>query len=367
MIATAQGPRISIAMATYNGARFLEEQFASLAGQSYLPAELIVVDDASSDGTREIIEIFVRSAPFPVIFSPSETRLGYRARFIEAASRCRCDLVAFCDQDDIWRDDKLAVLAQLFEDRDLLLAFHNARLIDKQGEPFGETFPKRRAQNFRPLDVQPFSIIPGFSQIVSGQLVKFASFHAISIDPLHANERMAHDQFFFFWASVFGNIRFVPAQLVDYRQHDGNVFGWHRAGRIADAVQDILITPSFLQSAAAGAANRHELLNRVRETGLCDAEQSVLAIGAMTYYDKLARDLLLRSNLYSSDRFIERIATFVRLLRSGGYTSAGSRSFGVGPIIMDLLIGLPFGRWLASLSSASGKGHDDARSANRKS
>ena len=366
MIATAQGPRISIAMATYNGARFLEEQFASLARQSHLPTELIVVDDASSDGTREIIETFARYAPFPVTFIPADKRLGYRVRFMEAASQCRGDLVVFCDQDDVWRDDKLAVTARLFEDRDLLLAFHNARLVDQQGEHFGETFPGRPAQTFCPLDVQPFLIIPGFCQVLSGQLVKFARLHAMSIDPLHIDETMAHDQFFFFWASIFGNIQFVPSQLVDYRQHDRNVFGWHRTGRIANAIQDVLITPSFLQSAATGAGNRYELVKKALEMDLCDAEQSVMAMKAMTYYEKLAQDLLLRSNLYAKDRVVGRIVSFVRMLRTGGYTSDGSRSFGTGPIVMDALIGLPFGRRLASLSAAR-MARADAKSTSRKS
>ena len=60
--------KISIAMATYNGSKYIREQLNSFLGQTLLPDELIVTDDCSSDDTEEIVRDFARLAPFEVFF-----------------------------------------------------------------------------------------------------------------------------------------------------------------------------------------------------------------------------------------------------------------------------------------------------------
>ena len=62
--------RISVALCTFNGERFLGEQLASIAAQTRLPAELVVTDDASSDGTVALLEGFAQTAPFPRAYTP---------------------------------------------------------------------------------------------------------------------------------------------------------------------------------------------------------------------------------------------------------------------------------------------------------
>jgi glycosyltransferase involved in cell wall biosynthesis len=57
---------LSVALATFNGERFLEQQLASFANQTLQPTELVVCDDGSTDGTSGIVEQFARDAPFPV-------------------------------------------------------------------------------------------------------------------------------------------------------------------------------------------------------------------------------------------------------------------------------------------------------------
>ena len=69
--------RISIAMATYNGAKYLQEQLESFLSQTRQPDELIVCDDGSGDATLDILERFRQSAPFAVQIHRNETRLGF--------------------------------------------------------------------------------------------------------------------------------------------------------------------------------------------------------------------------------------------------------------------------------------------------
>jgi glycosyltransferase involved in cell wall biosynthesis len=77
---------VSVAMATYNGEAHIHEQLLSLANQSLAPVELVVADDCSGDRTLDIVREFARTAPFAVRIYENETRLGYRANFMRAAS-----------------------------------------------------------------------------------------------------------------------------------------------------------------------------------------------------------------------------------------------------------------------------------------
>ena len=100
-------PRFSVAMCTYNGARFVAEQLESVAAQTRPPSELVVCDDRSTDGTARLVEQFAARAPFPVRLFVNERNLGSTANFGRAVTLAEGDLVALCDQDDVWRPEKL--------------------------------------------------------------------------------------------------------------------------------------------------------------------------------------------------------------------------------------------------------------------
>src|SRR5690349_15385572 len=108
--------RISVAMATYNGAPFLPEQLQSLAAQTLPPFELVVCDDGSTDRTIQILREFATSAPFPVRIHENSERLGFGDNFLKAAALCQGDWIAFCDQDDIWLPHKLETVARHIDD-----------------------------------------------------------------------------------------------------------------------------------------------------------------------------------------------------------------------------------------------------------
>jgi glycosyltransferase involved in cell wall biosynthesis len=140
---------VSVAMATYNGQKFVREQLDSLAAQQHLPSELIITDDASSDKTVAIVQQFRTAAPFPVHLHQHEKRVGYRANFMRAAHHCISEVIAFCDQDDIWSPRKLALCVQPFRDPAVLLTYHNAEVVTEAGARIG------RLDNFSSLPMAP--------------------------------------------------------------------------------------------------------------------------------------------------------------------------------------------------------------------
>src|SRR5437660_598353 len=133
-------PRLSIAMCTYNGARFLSEQLESIAVQTRLPDELVVCDDRSTDGSVEIVGDFARNASFAVRLEINASNLGSTKNFEKAIGLCQGDIIALADQDDIWYPEKLARIAEVLDkDARIGAVFSDAELIDENSRPLAGT------------------------------------------------------------------------------------------------------------------------------------------------------------------------------------------------------------------------------------
>lgn len=106
--------RISVAMAVYNGARYLAEQLDSIARQSRAPDELVISDNHSADGTTKIVETFASSAPFPVRLHVNEANLGIGKNFEQAIGLCSGEIICLSDCDDVWYANKLQRIEEVF-------------------------------------------------------------------------------------------------------------------------------------------------------------------------------------------------------------------------------------------------------------
>lgn|SRR6187402_543085 len=127
--------RISVAMCTYNGSRYLAEQLRSLASQQRLPDELVLCDDGSLDDTVSLAEEFAREAPFVIRVIRNPQNLGYSQNFAKAIELCSGDVIALADQDDVWYPQKLERLSDLFLTYPAMGGvFSNGNLIDGNSE-----------------------------------------------------------------------------------------------------------------------------------------------------------------------------------------------------------------------------------------
>lgn len=98
--------KVSIVMCTYNGERYLRQQLDTLLTQTYPLHEIIVQDDGSSDNTWRILSEYAASHPFIHIFH-NEGEHGYNGNFFSAMQRATGDYIAICDQDDLWKPEKI--------------------------------------------------------------------------------------------------------------------------------------------------------------------------------------------------------------------------------------------------------------------
>src|SRR5688500_9557164 len=100
-------PAISIAMATYSGAKEVTAKLGRLVGQTLPPTEMVICDDCSTDDTVARIKSFTEEHPHLIRFYQNSQRLGFVANFERAISFCCGDLIALSDQDDVWLPTKL--------------------------------------------------------------------------------------------------------------------------------------------------------------------------------------------------------------------------------------------------------------------
>lgn len=328
---------ISIAMATYNGAKYIREQLDDLAAQSQLPAELVICDDQSSDDTLALVANFAETAPFPVQIHRNPERLGYRANFMKAAGLCGSKLIAFCDQDDRWRPRKLELLVKCFSDGDVLLAYHNARPVAANGGSLPRLYRGRTNIRTDPLGVDPWFNPLGFTQIFRRSLLGFEDLWSLSLDQNHEGERLAHDQWYFLLASALGSIAYLSDVLADYRQHETNTFGVSHYRLLAPRLTELWHATHDRKQRLDAAKGRADIFRRLRER-VGDKLQERSSEAASWYY-QLADLVCIRSHLYDSPNLVERASTLMRLVRANAY---GSKPPLFSPITLasDATVGL---------------------------
>jgi glycosyltransferase involved in cell wall biosynthesis len=218
---TLDAPHVAILLCTKNGSAFLDEQLRSLSAQTHKNWTLYASDDASTDGTKEILKQFAATAGSPVILREGPQK-GFCHNFLRLLTdpSIRADLFAFCDQDDIWYPEKLErAIKSLSKFPDDLPVLYSSRveLIDAAGTHRGYSLLFRRKPSFKNALVQS---IAGGNTLVFNKAAKQLAERAGVL------EVVAHDWWLYLLVSSAGGIVHYDAQpSLKYRQHQQNAIG----------------------------------------------------------------------------------------------------------------------------------------------
>jgi len=332
---------VSVAMATYNGAGYLPGQLQSLASQTRPPVELVVTDDGSTDSTLAILAEFSRTAPFPVRLHENEQRLGYRANFMRAASLCRSDYIAFCDQDDVWLADKLRRCVEVLERTGALLVYHNAIVTDSALKPIDTLVRLAVDKSYNPpLSIDPILSSHGFTQVFDRQLVPFSSLWDRSIDLNDGKSQEGHDQWYFFLAKTLGALAYIDSPLAQYRRHESTATtsGWVGESPLARVAHFLFECLERWEYHALAFERRAAILDEIAQAGVVP-QAAFAQAGAEKYY-AIARLYRERIELYNDDRIVRRFRRFREILGSGGYRSGDVWAKGPKSAMKDMLAGV---------------------------
>lgn len=211
--------RISIAMTTYNGAKYLQEQLDSFLDQQRLPDELVVCDDGSSDETISILLRYSKKSPFPVRLFRNPSNLGYVKNFEKALSLCEGDLIFLSDQDDVWYPNKIAKMADYMETHSKVMVLQTDMFIgDENASPTKFT----QLKNILALGQSADSYVSGCATAVKRCWLNVALPIPKAIG--------GHDNWIHRLAIALQARDLIEEPLQCYRRHGSNASNW-RASR----------------------------------------------------------------------------------------------------------------------------------------
>ena len=219
--------KVSIVLSSYNGRRYIKDQLQSILNQTKQPDEVIIVDDASTDDTTEIVESFIiknhLNSNWRLVVNT--TNKGWRRNFMDAFHESSGDIIFSCDQDDIWDNEKIFQMTSCFEnclEMEVLASnFTPFRVVNGKREYMcngltrrktGVSF-KKRVERARLNNLVLQTFIPGCSLAFRRSFLEF-------VDKVWYPE-WAHDSVISTVAKLRGSFFFLNEQLLLYRRHDG--------------------------------------------------------------------------------------------------------------------------------------------------
>lgn len=249
-------PTVSVALCTWQGERHVAAQLRSIAAQSVLPTQVVVVDDASADGTWAVLlheAEALRAAGIEVVLRQQEQNVGYVRNFETALSACSGDIVFLCDQDDVWHADKVATFLQAFAARPTVQLLHSdARLVDAQGRPLPATLFQALSISRRDLDREHrgegFELLMG-RNLVTGAVTALR--RGLITQALPVAKGWIHDEWLALVAAASGGLDSIEAITTDYRQHGDNQVGARQRGLLERAVGSGSARRTYLAAALA--------------------------------------------------------------------------------------------------------------------
>lgn len=295
--------QVTICMSTYNGEKFLSDQIESFINQTHKAWHLLVHDDGSSDQTLNILSKYAQQDPRITVFS-SDPHLGIKKSFLTLLEKNESPFYAFSDQDDIWEPQKLEKLtaklestasiepALVYSDFKEIDAF-NAPIMDKTITPGNTTY-----KSFLRINT-----VTGCTCMIN------LSLRNLLIQPLldiNFDLMYMHDWWAALVASAFGQVYFLPDQLVAYRQHGSNTIGAPKQRTLMNQLNKIfkLSDRYFLNGAAVQAKLFLQVYGKHLSTSQREDCQTVANLfrswHPLSKHSKLvANHLLMQDNVYN--------------------------------------------------------------------
>lgn len=222
------GKKISVVVATYNGEKFIIEQLDSIINQSVVPDEVIVADDCSSDNSLRIINEYVSNNHLDYFkIYKNERNLGWKANFMRAIENASGDIIFTCDQDDIWKLDKIEKMSSIIcKKKEIKLLVANYAVMNMRTT---KTVEEKQIEKMVNDDSLVRINIDKNFHIVSRPGCTFCFQKKLFDDAkkLWIND-FAHDRLLWTYAILNKCLYKFNHTVIDFRRHDNNATGFSR-------------------------------------------------------------------------------------------------------------------------------------------
>jgi glycosyltransferase involved in cell wall biosynthesis len=258
---------ISVAIATYNGQEFIKEQLLSILNQTMPVDEIVICDDQSSDDTVKIIQELLCDK---IYLYQNEKNLGYKLNFKKALSYCKGDYIFLCDQDDIWKPNKVQTMIEIMQNHPEIKALASTYdLIDELGNEKQIDINRNYSnKNMYKCKVKDNALV----KVPFERLVVENSFQGCALClRKQVNEKFQRcfsDDFHHDWlinilASEQNGMYFLNIPLFHYRIHSKNTIGLK--GNVTLKGMDHLVSTNTVDARTNTAKNCIETLNKLEE------------------------------------------------------------------------------------------------------
>lgn len=202
--------KVSVAMATYNGEKYIKEQIETILNNLDDKDELVISDDGSSDMTIEIINK-INDKRIKLLEGP---RKGLKKNFENAIKNTTGDVIFLSDQDDIWMENKVEKVLECFNNNNYILIQHDAVVVDENDKVIYESFAEHRK-------VKTGVIKNLIKNSYHGCCIAFRKELIKEILPIPDNVYL-HDEWIGIVAELNGKTYFLNEKLIKYRRHSEN-------------------------------------------------------------------------------------------------------------------------------------------------
>lgn len=201
--------KISICMATYNGEKYILEQINSILPQLRDTDELIISDDGSTDNTLEIVSE-IDDKRIKLFYNNAH---DFTKNFENAISKATGDIIFLCDQDDVWKDNKVEVMVNYLSKYDLVIS--NAMIVDaNRNEIMPEYFKYSKVK-------QGFVYNLLYTRYI-GACMAFNKKILNKVFPFPNNKLLPHDYWITCVGELYYNTYLINEPLIEYRRHELN-------------------------------------------------------------------------------------------------------------------------------------------------
>lgn len=218
--------KVTIVMATYNGAAYLKSQIDSILTNTYTNWTLEICDDGSTDETISIIKAYVKTYPERIFLRQNSQNLGVVRNFLEGACRASGDYIMFADQDDVWLPDKIAHTLKKMKETEQgqtdipAVVFTDAKVVDEKLQEIAPSFHKISALDTTKTDLAHL--------LMENKLIGCTMmFNQAAVKMLYQLPKQAryHDWWLGLIAASMGKIGYLSEGTLLYRQHGNNEVG----------------------------------------------------------------------------------------------------------------------------------------------
>lgn len=227
--------KISVALCTYNGAKYLSQQIDSiLKQQGHITNEIIVCDDKSTDDTLKILAKYKDLHPTIFKIHSNEINLGSTKNFEKAISLCSGDYIFLSDQDDIWKKDKIEQVLAIFKKYpDAEGVFSNANLIDNNGNQISQKSIWESVfflEKELPKPIDFFDVIAKNGNVVTGATLCIKKNVKDFVFPF--TDGVLHDESIAISLALRKTLFYSIENLISYRIHDKQQVGMKNMNKL---------------------------------------------------------------------------------------------------------------------------------------